>query len=109
MKSFKLDKNNNLVVGSDFLTVTGREALAQDIKTSLSMWKGEYPFNTALGIDYMGFFRSQDKQALLAAISARITVDARVATADLDRAQSGRSLAVTIKTTAGEEVTFELD
>lgn len=109
MMSFKLDKDNNIVAGSSFLTVTGRKALAQDIKTLLSMWRGEYPFNIGDGIDYMGFFRNQDKQALLSAISARITGDARVATADLDRSQSGGSLAVAIKTTAGEEVSFELD
>lgn len=109
MISFKLDKDNNIQAGSGFLTVSDNKALEQDIKTSLSMWRGEYPFDITQGIDYLAFFRNQDRQTLLAEIAARVTSDPRVATADMDRSRSGSGLTISVKTTEAREVNVELD
>jgi hypothetical protein len=56
-----------------FETVTDREAIAQNIRSNIRTWKGEYFLNNLLGVDYIrGFQKGQDsflrisiKQAIL--------------------------------------------
>ena len=109
MISFKLDKDNNIVSAGNIATVSGTEALTQDIKTRLGMTAREYPFNVDEGIDYLEFLRQQDKRGLLEAIQERVLSDPRVSTVDLDSSQTGRILRISLTTTGGEEVNIELD
>lgn len=55
MKTLKLD-NDTWDVGIDdvgnIAVVSGNQRLAQDVASSVRVWKGELPFNTDRGIDY---------------------------------------------------------
>ena len=70
--SFKLDRNKNIINNSNFILVSDKAALVQDIKTKLNMYKGEYPYNINKGIDYIDYISKNDEQGLLAAIQSRI-------------------------------------
>lgn len=78
MKTFKLDKNNNLCFESNFELLDGADALIQDVRNLLLMFKGEYPFNTELGLDYYGMLSNQSKESIESAILERIKQDERV-------------------------------
>lgn len=78
MTTFKLDSTNNLQFESNFETLSGGEALIQDIKTLLLMFKGEYPFNSDLGIDYYALMRENDRNELIKSVFDKIKGDSRV-------------------------------
>ena len=78
MTTFKLDSSNNLQFESNFETISGGEALIQDIRTLLLMFKGEYPFNSDLGIDYYALMGANDRNELINTIFERIKADSRV-------------------------------
>lgn len=80
MTTFKLDSTNNLQFESNFETLSKNEALIQDIRTLLLMFRGEYPFNSDLGIDYYALMQNNDRNELLNAIFDRIKGDSRVKT-----------------------------
>ena len=53
MKTVALDEHNNLIVKNGSLQEKeGIEALAQDIKTRVGLYKGENRFDLSEGIDY---------------------------------------------------------
>jgi len=80
MTTFKLDSNNNLEFESNFETLSGSEALIQDIRNLLLMFKGENPFDTSEGIDYYTLMQKGDLSAIKSAIVDRIKADSRVKT-----------------------------
>jgi hypothetical protein len=50
----KLDDNGDLEIGTDgdLVLVTGIDAIAQDLKTRLLFFKGEWDLDTRLGVPY---------------------------------------------------------
>lgn len=106
--SFQLDSNNNIVHNSNFILVSDKAALVQDIKTRLYMYKGEYPYNTNKGIDYINYMRNNDEQGLLAAIQSRILEDLRVSNVTFESAKESNNLKIVLTITSGETVSFDL-
>ena len=107
--SFKLDSNNNIINNSNFILISDTDALVQDIKTRLYMYKGEYPYNINQGIDYIDYMRSGDEKGLLAGIQRRILEDDRIHNVTFDVSQDSDILKIILTLTTGEEVSFELD
>ncbi|QCE34700.1 hypothetical protein FAI40_04670 [Acetobacteraceae bacterium] len=65
MISLKTDpKTNDLCLTSlgDIRTCSDQEAIAQDVGSALSIWRGEIPFTPLLGIDYGNFFLKNQSQ-----------------------------------------------
>lgn len=106
--SFKLDSNNNIINNSNIITVSDKDALVQDIKTLLYMYKGEYPYNKNQGIDYIGYMRDNNEQGLLAAIQARILEDSRVSNVTFETAKESSNLKIVLTITSGETVSIDL-
>lgn len=107
--SFKLDRNNNIINNSNFILVSDKAALVQDIKTLLYMYKGEYPYNINKGIDYIDYMSKNNEQGLLAAIQSRILEDTRVTNVTFESAKESNNLKIVLTITGGEEVSIELD
>ncbi len=107
--SFKLDSSNNIINNSNFILIYDKDALVQDIKTRLYMYKGEYPFNANQGIDYIDYMRSGDEKGLLADIQKRILEDDRIRNVSFDVSQDSDVLKIILTLMTGEEVSFELD
>lgn len=80
MKTFKLDSDNNIVFGTDIVLLSEKEALIQDIRNLLLMFKGEYPFDINKGIDYYDLASFNDNQKIQNAVRDRILQDERVKT-----------------------------
>lgn len=106
--SFKLDSNNNIINNSNLIMVSGTPALVQDIKTLLYMYKGEYPYNTNKGIDYIEYMRNNDETGLLAAIQSRILEDSRVSNVTFETAKESNNLKIVLTITSGETVSIDL-
>lgn len=107
--SFKLDRNNNIINNSNFILVSDKAALVQDIKTLLYMYKGEYPYNINKGIDYIAYLQNDDETGLLAAMQTRILEDVRVTNVTFETDENNGNLKIVLTITSGEEVSFELD
>ncbi len=108
MTTFKLDSNNNIINNSNFILVSDKEALVQDIKTRLYMYKGEYPYNINQGIDYINFMRNNDEVGLLSAIQSRILEDERVTNVTFESSKENGKLKIILKITSGDTVSFEI-
>lgn len=106
--SFQLDSKNNIVHNSNFILVSDKAALVQDIKTLLYMYKGEYPYNTNKGIDYIAYLQNDDETGLLAAMQTRILEDSRVSNVTFETAKESNNLKVVLTITGGETVSFDL-
>lgn len=106
--SFKLDSNNNIINNSNIITVSDKDALVQDIKTLLYMYKGEYPYNTNKGIDYIEYMRNNDETGLLAAMQTRILEDTRVTNVTFETAKESNNLKIVLTITSGETVSVAL-
>lgn len=103
MTTLRLDENNNLVVGESLLTLSGIEALMQDIRTRLKMFLGEYPFDTSKGVDYVSLFQNNDKKEIQNAIIAEIKKDKRVSQAIIENLDfTNGKLTLNIKVINGE-------
>lgn len=107
--SFKLDSNNNIINNSNFILISDKEALVQDIKTRLYMYKGEYTYDINEGIDYINYMRSGDEKGLLADIQRRILEDDRCRNVSFNISKDSDILKIILTLTTGEEVSFELD
>ena len=101
--SFKLDRNNNIINNSNFILVSEKAALVQDIKTLLYMYKGEYPYNINKGIDYIAYLQNDDETGLLAAMQQRILEDTRVTNVTFESAKESNNLKIVLTITGGEE------
>lgn len=106
--SFKLDSNNNIINNSNIILISDKAALVQDIKTRLYMYKGEYPYNTSKGIDYIEYMRNNNEQGLLAAIQARILEDSRVSNVTFETSKESNNLKIVLTITSGETVSIDL-
>lgn len=106
--SFKLDSNNNIINNSSFIMVSGTPALVQDIKTLLYMYKGEYPYNTNKGIDYIAYLQNNDETGLLAAMQQRILEDTRVTNVTFETSKESNNLKIVLTITSGETVSVDL-
>lgn len=104
--SFKLDSNNNIINNSNIVTVSDKDALVQDIKTLLYMYKGEYPYNTNKGIDYIAYLQNNDETGLLATMQQRILEDARVTNVTFETAKESNNLKIVLTITSGETVSI---
>lgn len=78
MTTLQLDNNNNLIFQSNFLTLSGKEAIRQDIKNLLLMFKGEYPFNIEMGINYYDLLTWNNKDYIKNQIKERVLTDKRI-------------------------------
>lgn len=78
MQTLRLDKNNNLMFGNSFDTLSGAEAIKQDIKTLLLMWLTEYPFNINEGLNWYQLSTYNNKNDIIIAVKDRILQDKRV-------------------------------
>lgn len=106
--SFKLDRNNNIINNSNFILVSEKAALVQDIKTLLYMYKGEYPYNINKGIDYIAYLQNDDETGLLAAMQTRILEDTRVTNVTFETDENNGNLKIVLTITGGETVSFDL-
>lgn len=106
--SFKLDSNNNIINNSNIITVSDKDALVQDIKTLLYMYKGEYPYNTNKGIDYIAYLQNNDETGLLAAMQQRILEDTRVTNVTFETSKESNNLKIVLTITSGETVSVDL-
>lgn len=106
--SFKLDSNNNIINNSNIILISDKAALVQDIKTLLYMYKGEYPYNTNKGIDYIAYLQNNDETGLLAAIQSRILEDSRVSNVTFETAKESNNLKIILTITGGENVSIDL-
>lgn len=107
MTTLMLDSHNNIIAGDSFLTLQGIEALRQDVRTRLSMFLGEYPFNTTQGIDYIGLLQDNNRDNIKNAIIAEIKKDSRVSQATITKAELDRGtlmLDIQITSTQGEVI-----
>lgn len=77
-KSLKLDDNNNLVFAENFILIDGIESLAQDVTNKLDLWKGEFIYNTEIGLDYLEMLRYNNLDLLKSEIESYISQDERV-------------------------------
>lgn len=105
MTTLRLDSHNNIIAGDSFLTLQGNEALRQDIRTRLSMFLGEYPFNTTQGVDYIGLLQDNNRDNIKNAIIAEIKKDSRVAQVTIIKAELDKGvlmLDIQITSTQGE-------
>lgn len=98
--SLKLDSNNNLQVGSAFITIGGVDSLVQDIRNRLSLVAGEYPFDITQGVDYFTLLSQNNKTNIKNAIINEIKKDNRVSEVELeDMLLENNTLRLNIKIT----------
>lgn len=105
MTTLAIDSSNNLLVGNELVTRIDKNALIQDIRTRLGMFRKEYPFDTEQGVDYIGLFSLNDRAELKNAIIAEIKKDERVDSAvinDLKFISGVLTMSIQITTREGE-------
>lgn len=95
-KSIKVDENNNIIFGENFLTCEGNEALVQDIRNLLNLWLGEYPFDFTIGVDYLGMLRSNNLEILISQIQDIINTDSRVSSSSVSYDRGGLDDEITL-------------
>lgn len=108
MKSFKLDSDNNMIVGADLFLIDDIDALVQDTKNRLAMIGGEYPFNINEGIDYITYMQNNDNNGLLNKIQERILEDNRINNVTFDINKTNNNLIIKIVSKNMQEGKIEL-
>lgn len=83
MISLKIDENNNLQFADNFILAEGIEALKQDARNKISMWKGEYPYNINEGIDYLEILKTGNKNLFIAELRQALLSDDRILNVDI--------------------------
>lgn len=78
MITFAVDNNNNLLFKSDIIVKSGLDAIVQDVRTRLNMWKGEDIYNIENGIDYKNIIQSNNIQVIKNIIKDEILKDDRI-------------------------------
>lgn len=78
MTTFAVDNNNNLLFKSNIQIKSGLEAVTQDIRTKLSMWKGEDIYNLDNGLDYSKMIKSNNINLIKNAIKSELKKDDRI-------------------------------
>ena len=85
--SLKVDDNGNLQIGAQFQTVSGREALIQDIKTRLRLVQGEFHFDTDAGMPYFELLQNNNRRAFENEIISEVLKDSRVKNAKISNSE----------------------
>lgn len=78
MTTFAVDNNNNLLFKSNIQIKSGLEAVTQDIRTKLSMWRGEDIYNLDNGLDYSKMIKSNNINLIKNAIKSELKKDDRI-------------------------------
>lgn len=78
MVTFNVDKDNNIIADERIQLAEGIEAIKQDIKHLLLMFKTEYPFDLSMGLEWYGLGSKNNKPAITHAVSNRILEDKRI-------------------------------
>lgn len=81
--SLMVDSSNNLVFGENLFTVEGIDSVKQDIRTRLSMWQGEYPYNVEEGVPYLDILQSANKTLFEATLRQEALKDDRIQNAEI--------------------------
>lgn len=105
MVSLKVNADNNLEFADNFILCSGVDALRQDARNKISMWKGEYPYNIDEGIDYLEILKTANKNLFLAELRQALLLDARILNVDvkIGKVISGKvMIELNITTTKGE-------
>lgn len=85
MTTLALDSDNNIIYSMHSMDMyTGVDALAQDIRTKLRMYKGECFLNPSLGIRYANPMQRYSTDLLRNVITEAIESDSRVAYCTVD-------------------------
>lgn len=109
MTTLKLDKNNNMIVEGDICVIDDVDALAQDIKTMITLQPKEYIYNITKGVDWVKYLQSGDAAELLNNIENEVYSDRRVKECQIDTNKSNGTLILNINTTSNEEVIVNVD
>lgn len=78
MTTFAIDNNNNLLFKSNIQIKSGLEAVTQDIRTKLSMWRGEDIYNLDNGLDYSKMIKSNNANVIKNTIKSELKKDDRI-------------------------------
>ena len=78
MTTLQIDDKANLIAVGNFSLLSDVEAVKQDIKTLLKLFKSEYPFDVRMGIDWYNLASQNNRQNIEIAITQRILEDSRV-------------------------------
>lgn len=70
------------------------------------MYKGEYPYNTNKGIDYIAYLQNNDETGLLAAMQQRILADSRVTNVTFETDENNGNLKIFLTIISGETVSI---
>lgn len=81
--SLMVDSSNNLVFGENLFTIDGIDSVKQDIRTRLSMWQGEYPYNVEEGVPYLDILQSANKSLFDATLRQEVLKDDRIQNAEV--------------------------
>ncbi|WP_416861573.1 hypothetical protein [Helicobacter ganmani] len=104
MTTLALDSKNNLIVFGNFVTRSGIDAVAQDIKNLLLMWQKEYPFNLTKGINYYELVSQNSNSLVKKEITRRILEDKRIlniAEINVSFERQQLKISATLETTEG--------
>ncbi|HXK18348.1 MAG TPA: hypothetical protein VNG33_11125 [Polyangiaceae bacterium] len=100
-----------VIAGGDLVLITGADAVAQDANLRVALFKGEWPLDTRVGIDYRAIFfdRRPPEQVVRAVFGQVLRETAGVATVDrmqvaFDRATRSLNVSATVTTTDGTVV-----
>lgn len=105
--SLELDSDNNIVFGSNFFTIEGVDATRQDIKTRLGMWRGEYPYDTSEGVDYLEILQSSNRNLFKTELRSEVMKDSRItnASVEITRVSNGSiTISITAETDTGDTI-----
>lgn len=107
MVSLKIDENNNLEFADNLILTSGIEALKQDARNKISMWRGEYPYNINEGIDYLEILKTGNKNLFIAELRQALLSDDRILNVDITvgKVRNGKvTIELAITTKQGELV-----
>lgn len=97
MTTLAVDNDGNLLYNdTGFVVLTGDEALAQDIRTSLRLHRGEYPFNPDVGVNYANFMKTNNRDILIDYIKSVVKSDPRVSRFNVNLELVNKKLTVNI-------------
>lgn len=83
-KSLKLDNDNNLVIDDQGVSlIEGDEALAQDVRNRLLLYKGECFYNPELGLCFHEDLHSLNKNGIIQSIKNKLDEDPRIKNYDI--------------------------
>lgn len=102
MRSLRVDARNNLVVLENLEVVDGNDSILQDARNILSMWAGEYPYNTDKGIPYYDALQDGDFNSLKGDMKRALEQDARISLAVVELKKDGEQVKIEAKLTTSD-------